>query len=132
MAKKWNAPADLKYARTDEWLRLDGDEGTVGITDYAQDQLNDVVFVELPEVGAKFNKGQAFGVVESVKAAVDLNMPVSGTVTAVNSELESDPERLNTDPYGKAWIIRIKVDNPADADSLMDAKAYEDYCDLRS
>lgn len=127
---KWKAPADLKYAKTDEWLRIEGDEGTIGISDYAQDQLNDLVFVELPEVGAKFTKGQAFGVVESVKAASDINMPVSGTVTAVNSALESEPELINADPY-KAWIIKIKLDNAGEADSLMDSVAYDAYCDER-
>src|SRR5690606_33929410 len=120
---KWNTPDDLKYARTDEWLRLENGEGTLGVSDYAQDALNDVVFVELPEVGAKFSKGQAFGVVESVKAASDLNMPVGGTITAVNKDVEDKPELINTDPYGKAWLIKFTVDDPAEAGDLMDAAA---------
>lgn len=128
---KWNTPDDLKYARTDEWLRLENGEGTLGVSDYAQDALNDVVFVELPEVGAKFSKGQAFGVVESVKAASDLNMPVGGTITAVNKDVEDKPELINTDPYGKAWLIKFTVDDPAQADDLMDAAAYADYCESR-
>jgi glycine cleavage system H protein len=127
---KWKTPDDLKYAKTDEWLRIEGDEGTIGISDYAQDQLNDLVFVELPEVGAKFTKGQAFGVVESVKAASDVNIPVGGTVTAVNNALETEPELINADPY-KAWIIKIKIDNPTEADALMDAAAYTAYCETR-
>ncbi len=128
---KWNTPGDLKYARSDEWLRIEGNEGTVGVSDYAQDALNDVVFVELPEVGAKFARGEAFGVVESVKAASDLNMPVSGTITAVNKAVEDEPELVNTDPYEKAWLIKFTVDNPVEADNLMDAAAYEAYCESR-
>ncbi len=126
----WNTPADLKYARTDEWLRLDGETGTIGLTDYAQDALNDLVYVELPEVGAKFAKGAAFGTVESVKAASDLIMPVSGIVTEVNGALESEPEQINADPYG-AWIIKIKLDGPADTSDLLDAEAYAAYCSER-
>ncbi len=128
---KWNTPDDLKYARTDEWLRLENGEGTLGVSDYAQDALNDVVFVELPEVGATFSKGQPFGVVESVKAASDLNMPVSGTITAVNKDVEDTPELINTDPYGRAWLIKFTVDDPAEADGLMDAAAYAEYCESR-
>ena len=127
---KWKTPSDLKYAKTDEWLSIAGDEGTIGISDYAQDQLNDLVFIELPEVGAKFGKGQAFGVVESVKAASDINMPVGGTITAVNSALEKEPELINADPY-KNWIIKIKIDNASDADALLDSAAYDAFCDTR-
>lgn len=128
---KWKTPADLKYARSDEWIRIEGESGTIGISDYAQDQLNDVVFVELPEVGAKFSKGQSFGVVESVKAASDLNLPLSGTVTEVNSALETDPELINTDPYGKGWIAKVKLDDPAESNDLLDAAAYDAYCETR-
>ena len=103
------APAELKYRESDEWLRIDGDTGTIGISDYAQDQLNDIVFVELPEVGASFAKEEIFGVVESVKAASELHMPVSGTVTEVNSGVEDEPETVNTDPYQSAWLVKIKV-----------------------
>jgi glycine cleavage system H protein len=128
---KWKVPADLKYRESDEWLRLDGDSATIGVSDYAQDQLNDVVFVELPEVGAKLAQGESFGVVESVKAASNLVMPVGGTVTEVNGTVADDPELINSDPYGAAWLIKIKVDNAAEADSLMDAAAYEKFCEER-
>jgi glycine cleavage system H protein len=128
---KWNTPADLKYAKTDEWVRIEGDTATIGISDYAQDSLNDIVFVELPEVGAKFAKGESFGVVESVKAASDLNAPVSGTVISINTDLEDQPELINGDPYGKAWIIKIKVTNVAETDDLMDSAAYDTYCENR-
>lgn len=127
----WKTPGDLKYARSDEWIRVESENGTIGISDYAQDQLNDVVFVELPEVGAKFTKGQSFGVVESVKAASDLNLPLSGTVIEVNTALETDPELINTDPYGKGWIVRIKLDDPAESNDLLDAEAYNAYCETR-
>lgn len=128
---KWKTPDNLKYARTDEWLLVEGDSGTLGISDYAQDALNDIVFLEMPEVGMSFKKGDSFGVVESVKAASDLNMPVSGTVTAVNDKAVDEPELLNTDPYGSGWLIKIRIDDPAGADDLLDAAAYEAYCESR-
>lgn len=128
---KWKTPDDLKYAKTDEWLRIEGDEGTIGISDYAQDALNDVVFVELPEVGAKFAKGESFGVVESVKAASDVNMPVSGTVTAVNTAVTDTPETINSDPYSDGWLIKVKLDDAGEAADLMDAAAYDAYCETR-
>jgi glycine cleavage system H protein len=128
---KWNTPADLKYARTDEWMRIEGDTATIGITDYAQDALNDVVFVELPDVGDALDKGESFGVVESVKAASDLNMPVSGTVTEVNTALEDDPEVINASPYENGWIIKISLSDASQADDLMDAAAYDEYCESR-
>ena len=128
---KWNTPADLKYRESDEWIRIDGDTGTIGITDYAQDQLNDIVFLELPEVGTAFKIGDSFGVVESVKAASDLHIPVSGTVTEINSAAEDDPELLNSDPYGEAWLVKVKLDNPTEVDNLMDAAAYETLCEGR-
>lgn len=127
---EWQAPSDLKFRESDEWLRLDGATAEIGISDYAQDQLNDVVFVELPEVGAALAKGDTFGVVESVKAASDLVMPVGGTVTEVNSAVEDDPEQINARPY-ESWLIKIKVTDAAEADSLMDAAAYEKYCESR-
>ncbi len=126
----WNIPSDLKYMKTDEWLRLDGDSGEVGISDYAQDQLNDIVFLELPAVGASFAKGAVFGVVESVKAASDMVMPVGGTVTEVNSALEDDPEQINAKPY-ESWLIKITLSDPAEAADLMDAVAYESFCETR-
>ena len=128
----WTVREGYKYATSDEWLKLDGAEGVVGISDYAQDQLSDLVFIEMPKVGASFQAGQSFGVVESVKAAADLNMPVSGEVVAVNTALESSPETMNKDPFGEGWIIRIRVDNAAEADSLMDAAAYKSYCEQRA
>ncbi len=127
----WNTPSDLKYARSDEWVRIEGDTATIGISDYAQDQLNDIVFVELPQVGIAIEKGGSAGVVESVKAASDLYAPVSGTVIAVNSALESEPELINADPYGKGWIVKLKLSGEAAIDDLMDAEAYAEYCASR-
>jgi glycine cleavage system H protein len=128
---KWKTPADLKYSKTDEWLRIEGDTGTIGVTDYAQDQLNDVVFLELPDVGAAFAKDAVFGVIESVKAASDLHMPVGGTITEVNTGVVDTPETANTDPYGAAWLVKIKLANAAEANDLMDADAYAAYCEGR-
>jgi glycine cleavage system H protein len=127
----WNTPADLKYSKSDEWLRIEGDTATVGVSDYAQDQLNDIVFVELPEVGKTVAKGEAFGVVESVKAASDLNSPISGTVTEVNSALQDQPELINSDPYDRGWIAKLKVTDASGMDDLMDAEAYAAYCESR-
>ncbi len=124
-------PSDLKYTKNDEWLRIEGDTATVGITDYAQDQLNDIVYVEFPDVGSENAQGAAFGVVESVKAASDIYMPVGGTITEVNNALEEKPELINTDPYGKGWLIKFTVKNVAEADGLMDSAAYTTYCESR-
>ncbi len=121
-------PADLKYTKNDEWVKIEGDTATIGISDYAQDALNDIVYVEFPDVGATFEKGKTFGVVESVKAASDIFMPIGGTVTEVNSGLEDTPETVNTDPYGKGWLIKIKVKDAAEADALMDSAAYLEFC----
>lgn len=128
---KWKTPTDCRYAKSDEWVRVEGEEAVIGVSDYAQDALSDVVFVELPEVGATYEAGKSFGVVESVKAASDLNMPIGGTVIAVNSALEDTPELVNEDAFGAAWFIRIKPSNLAELDALMDAAAYEAYCDER-
>lgn len=125
---EWKVPAECKYAKTDEWIKVEGGEALVGITDYAQDHLSDLVFVELPDVGASFAKGAAFGVVESVKAAADINMPAGGEIVAVNTELENAPETINEDPYGKGWIVRIKLADASELDDLMDAAAYDAYC----
>lgn len=122
----------LLYTTDDEWIRVEGDEGTVGITDYAQDSLSDIVFLELPEVGGRFEAGEAFGVVESVKAAADLNMPISGEILAANEGLLDTPELLNSDPYDAAWLIKIRLSDPSQLDDLMDATAYEAYCQERS
>jgi glycine cleavage system H protein len=123
MASKIDPSA--RYLKTHEWARIEGDEIVCGISDHAQAAMNDLVYVELPQVGATYKAGEVFGVVESVKAASDVYMPVSGTITAVNSRLESAPETINKDPYQAGWMIRIKPDNLADLDNLMDAAAYE-------
>jgi glycine cleavage system H protein len=120
-------PTDLKYARTDEWLRLEGETATVGISDFAQSELNDIVFVELPEVGTEIGKGQSFGVVESVKAASDIYAPVAGSIIEVNTALQDQPELINSDPYGKGWLVKIRVSDSAGADDLMDSNAYQAY-----
>ncbi|NJN53347.1 MAG: glycine cleavage system protein GcvH [Anaerolineae bacterium] len=122
-----NIPANCRYTEDDEWVRPEGDELVIGITDHAQDSLSDIVYLELPDVGSSFGAGDTFGVVESVKAAADLLMPVAGTVTAVNTPLTDTPELINSDPYGNAWMIRIRPDNMANVDGLMDAAAYETY-----
>lgn len=118
-------PADLLYTTHDEWVRVEGDEVVTGITDYAQDQLSDVVYVELPEVGDTYDKGEPYGVVESVKAASDIFMPVNGEIIAINEGLEDSPEIVNEDPYGKGWFVRIKMSDKSDLDDLLDAKAYQ-------
>ncbi|MEO7415329.1 MAG: glycine cleavage system protein GcvH [Opitutaceae bacterium] len=120
-----NVPAGLRYAKSHEWLKLESDgTATVGITDYAQSALGDITYVQAPKVGAMLKAGETFGVVESVKAASDLYLPVSGTITAVNQALDSAPEKLNSAPYTDAWILKMKVANPAEADALLDADAY--------
>jgi glycine cleavage system H protein len=122
-------PADLKYAKSDEWVRIEGEEAVFGITDYAQDALSDIVFVEYrADVGDTVKAGQPFGDIESVKAASELNAPISGTVVALNKGLEDSPERANSDPYGEAWLVRIKFSNLAELDNLLDAAGYEKHC----
>ncbi len=116
-----------RYSTEHEWLRVEGEEGVIGITDYAQDQLSDVVYVELPEVGETFQRGQVFATVESVKAASDVYMPVSGRILEINEALEDSPEWVNQDPYGKAWFVRIAILDPSEVDDLMDAPAYEAF-----
>jgi glycine cleavage system H protein len=118
----------LKYTRTDEWLRVEGKEGVVGLTDYAQEALNDIVYVELPAVGDTFGQDDSFGTVESVKAASDLHIPAGGTVTAVNEALEDAPETINGSPYGDGWLIKVALSDPVELDNLMDADAYAKYC----
>eukprot|EP01012_Entosiphon_sulcatum_P051375 TRINITY_DN70563_c0_g1_i1.p4 TRINITY_DN70563_c0_g1~~TRINITY_DN70563_c0_g1_i1.p4 ORF type:complete len:128 (+),score=15.97 TRINITY_DN70563_c0_g1_i1:465-848(+) len=121
-----NVPPNLRYAKSHEWLKPEGDgTATVGITDYAQSSLGDITYVQLPKVGATFKAGETFGVVESVKAASDLYAPVAGTVIAINAALDSAPESLNTAPYDAAWMLKLKLANPADANALLDAAAYE-------
>lgn len=124
-------PEDLKYSESDEWVRIEGDTATLGISDYAQDALNDIVYVELPEVGTKFAKGESFGSVESVKAASDVYCHVSGEVIAVNSALEDEPEIINSDPYGDGWIIKLKLTGDPDTSNLMDSAGYAAFCEDR-
>ena len=126
-----NVAAGLFYTKEDEWVKVDGDEATIGVSDHAQDALSDIVYLELPDEGDSFEIGETFGVVESVKAAADLYMPVSGEVTAVNENLTDTPELVNSDPYGAAWLIKIKLSDPAQLDELMDADAYAKYLEER-
>ena len=120
-----NVPAELKYTREHEWAKVEGDRARVGITAFAQEQLGDVVFVELPKVGAAVTALKTFGVVESVKAVSDLFAPVSGEVVEVNDALPKNPELVNTDPYGKGWMLVIRMSNPKDVDALMSAADYQ-------
>lgn len=124
-------PEDVKYAKSDEWVRLEGDTATIGLSDFAQDSLNDIVYIELPAVGDKFEAGESFGSVESVKAASDIYTMVGGEVVAVNDKLEGAPETINSDPFGDGWIVKIKVSNPTLPADLMDAAAYKTYCEGR-
>jgi glycine cleavage system H protein len=124
-------PADLKYAKSDEWVRLEGDIATLGVSDYAQDALNDLVYVEFKPVGTTLAAGDAVGEVESVKAASSIYSPVAGEIVEVNSALESTPETVNSDPYGAGWMVKIKVSDPAPLNDLMDADAYKAYCESR-
>lgn len=127
-----NFPEDLKYTENDEWIRVEGDSASVGISDYAQDQLSDVVYVEvLEDVGTTMEQGEPFGVVESVKAAADVYMPVGGEILEINEDLPDSPELVNTDPYGEAWILRLRISDDAELDDLMDAEAYAAYCEER-
>jgi glycine cleavage system H protein len=117
-------PEEFRYSKDHEWIRVDGDRGRVGITDYAQKQLGDVVFLELPEVGRTLSAGEQFGTVESVKAVSELYSPVAGEVVEANAALVSTPEVVNQDPHGEAWMIVVKVTDPSSLDGLMDARAY--------
>ncbi|WP_018527003.1 glycine cleavage system protein GcvH [Alkalispirochaeta alkalica] len=117
----------VRYQDSHEWVRSEGETARIGISDYAQDELGDVVFVELPEAGTSLKKGQPLGVVESVKAASDLYMPVSGTVVSCNEALKDAPETINQDPFGAGWIITVKLDDPAEMEALMDSVAYKNY-----
>jgi glycine cleavage system H protein len=119
-----NLPEDLRYAEDHEWLRPSAAAARIGISDYAQDQLGDIVYVELPAVGRQLAKGEEFGTVESVKAVSSLYMPVGGEVTAVNAQLAEAPELVNSDPYGQGWMIEIRVADPAEVEALMDQAAY--------
>ncbi|MEA5078525.1 MAG: glycine cleavage system protein GcvH [Anaerolineaceae bacterium] len=125
--------ANYKYANTDEWVSVDGNIATIGISDFAQDQLSDVVFVEISAgIGDAVKKGATIATVESVKAASDVNAPVSGKVVAVNDALSNTPETVNSDPFGAAWLLKVELSSPAELDTLMDAAAYEKFCAERS
>lgn len=121
-----NAPDNLKYSKEHEWVRVDGDYAYVGITDFAQDQLGDIVYVEIETEGQTLAKEEVFGTVEAVKTVSDLFMPISGTIEEINTELEGEPEFVNSDPYEKGWMVKIKIKNPAELDELMNAAAYKD------
>ncbi|MBN2677826.1 MAG: glycine cleavage system protein GcvH [Anaerolineaceae bacterium] len=124
-----NIPKELKYEKTDEWVSVKDKMATVGISDYAQEQLSDIVYVDITlSAGDKVNKGTVIATIESVKAAADVNMPIGGTVVEVNSALSDTPELVNTDPYGAAWMVKVEMDDPQDVKSLMDSAAYEKYC----
>lgn len=116
---------NLKYAKNHEWIKVEGNEALIGLSDFAQHELGDIVFIDIPTVGETLDKDETFGSVEAVKTVSDVYMPVGGEVLAFNEELEADPAIINSDPYGKGWIIRIKMTNPAELDELLDAEAYK-------
>src|SRR5881275_2247426 len=120
-----NFPETLRYTKDHEWIRVEGDSATIRITDFAQHELGDIVYVEIETVGQPLNAGDIFGTVEAVKTVSDLYMPVNGTITEVNSKLNANPELVNTDPYGEGWMAKIKVSNVAEVESLMNAGAYQ-------
>jgi glycine cleavage system H protein len=122
-----NVPEDLHYSKDHEWVRVEGDVGVIGITDHAQNSLGDVVYVELPKAGESFSAHESFGSVESVKAVSEIFSPVGGEVVEVNEALQDEPERVNTDPYGEGWMIRVRMKNPGEVDSLLSAAEYEDF-----
>ena len=121
-----NFPEELKYTEDHEWVRVDGDIAIIGVTEFAQSELGDIVYVEIETVGDEINAGDVFGTVEAVKTVSDLFMPIDGTVLEFNEELENAPELVNEDPYGKGWMIKIKMNNPADLDGLLSADAYRE------
>jgi len=118
-------PDDLKFTKKHEWIRVDGDKGTVGISDYAQGELGDIVFVELPQVGAKVKQMKPFGTIEAVKAVIDLYAPVSGEILETNPELKDKPETINSDPYGDGWIIKLRIEDPGELENLLSPADYE-------
>ena len=125
-------PEDSRYAKSHEYIHVEGEVGTIGITDYAQKELGDVVFVELPQVGTQLEAGDELGSIESVKAVSELFSPVSGEVVEINETLAEKPELVNTDPYGDGWMIRIRISDPTELDDLMNAEEYEEYCETES
>jgi glycine cleavage system H protein len=120
-------PENFRYTKEHEWILVEGATGTIGITDHAQKELGDIVYVDLPKVGAKYVKGATFGSVESVKAVSDIYAPVSGEVTAINEDLATAPEKLNQDPHGAAWLIQVRLESPAEIEQLMTAADYQRY-----
>lgn len=124
-----NVPEDLRYSKEHEWVRVDGETAVIGITDYAQDALGDVVYVDPPDVGADLSAGDSFGEVESTKSVSELYAPISGTVATINSELADEPEKLNADPYGEGWICEVTIADAGELDTLLDAEAYQAFID---
>lgn len=120
-----NYPENLRYTKDHEWIRIDGDQATIGITDFAQHELGDIVYVEIETVGQHLEAGKVFGTVEAVKTVSDLYLPVSGTILEVNPNLNNNPELVNSDPYGEGWMVKVRVDSPAEVDGLMDTAAYQ-------
>jgi len=121
-----NIPGDLKYTKNDEWVRIEGNIGIVGITDYAQDQLSDIVYVEIVvSEGEEVSQGDTFATVESVKAAADVYLPIGGTIVEINDQLADVPETINSDPYGEAWMVKVEFNNPSDLEVLLDAESYK-------
>jgi len=122
-----NVPEDLHYSKDHEWVRVDGETAVIGITDYAQNSLGDVVYVELPKAGDEFAANESFGSVESVKAVSEVFTPIAGVVAQINESLADEPETVNSDPYGKGWMVRLKMSNAGEVDSLLTAAEYEDF-----
>jgi glycine cleavage system H protein len=122
-----NLPSNLKYTKDHEWVSVDGEIGTIGVTDFAQSELGDIVYVDVPSLDETLEKDAVFGTIEAVKTVSDMFLPVSGEVIEFNSLLESNPENINKDPYGTGWIIKIKITNPSELDELLDAKAYTEF-----
>ena len=127
-----NVPEDLHYSKDHEWVRVDGDQAIIGITDYAQNSLGDVVYVELPKVNEEFGAHEPFGSVESVKAVSEVFTPIAGAIVQINEALADEPEIVNSDPYGQGWMIRVKMANPSEVDSLLTAAEYEDFTKAES
>ena len=120
-------PEDLLYNKTHQWARIEDNVATIGISDYAQDQMNDLVYVDLPEVGRTLSQGEPFGSVESVKAVSDINVPMSGKVVAVNEAVADEPEKINADPYGEGWLAKVEISNPGETANLLDSDAYQKF-----
>jgi len=121
-----NIPSNLQYTKDHEWVKIENGVATIGITDFAQGELGDIVFVELPEVGKSFNAGDTFGTIEAVKTVTDLFSPISGKIVAINEGLDSDPGKVNSDPYGDGWLVKIRLSDPDEKDGLMSSIAYEE------